>query len=85
MPFDLKSAVKSPVVFVEYRKGILYYRAQDGFGNTLLFPVPIKDTGDATFSCMDKGIYFMRFIRKHMDTIAEDTSAEEFFWDEVQY
>ena len=40
----------------------------------LEFPVPISDTNDATFPASDKGIFFMRWIRKHLDTV--DKPAE---------
>ena len=31
---------------------------------TFQFPVPISDTGEATFLNSDKALYFMRYIRK---------------------
>jgi hypothetical protein len=53
------------VTFSYYRDGSLWYITDLGF----LFPVPIDDIGNATFLATDKGILFMRYIRKHMNTI----------------
>ena len=63
----LKELVAGEVLFCEYRKGNLWYSctAQHGF----IFPVPIEDTGDGIFKHKDKGIFFMRYIRKHLDTL----------------
>jgi hypothetical protein len=68
--YKLKDLVAGTVHFVEYRKGNLWYRAGlhiDGCG--MDFPVPIEDTGDATFMDVDKGMLFMRYIRKHLEYI----------------
>lgn len=66
----LKELVKGEVVFCEYRKGNLWYActAQHGFQ----FPVPIEDTGDGIFKHTDKAILFMRYIRKHLETITNE-------------
>lgn len=67
--YTLKELVTKTIVhFVEYRKGYLYYNIS-GYEN-FVFPVPIEDTGDATFKSSDTGIYFMRYIRKHLETLA---------------
>jgi hypothetical protein len=55
------------VSFEFYRKGNLWYKTDCGFE----FPVPIADVGDATFMKADKAILFMRYIRKHLDTLKE--------------
>ena len=70
--FNIKSAVKNSVKFSYYRKGNLYYKAIDDNDLVLEFPVPIEDIGDATFEDVDKGIYFMRYIRKHIETLANE-------------
>lgn len=64
------------VFFQYYRDGSLWYTftyAEDNPARIVefLFPVPISDTGTATFNQMDKAILFMRWIRKHAATIAE--------------
>lgn len=64
MTYNLKELVKGFVTFVEYRKGNLWYCANDVF----MFPVPIEDVGDGVFLAKDKGILFMRYIRKHLET-----------------
>lgn len=56
------------VKFKFYRKGELFYETECGF----LFPVPISDTGDGQFNDVDKAMYFMRYIRKHIKNIEED-------------
>jgi len=61
---NLKSMVSKgkTVTFVRYRKGELIYVTECGFE----FPVPISDTGDATFLSTDKAMMFMRYIRKQI-------------------
>lgn len=64
------------VQFTMYRKDTLYYKIVsdnkevDGFE----FPVPISDIGDATFFGNDKAMLFMRYIRKHLETVATETA-----------
>ncbi|CAB4162940.1 hypothetical protein UFOVP787_191 [uncultured Caudovirales phage] len=60
---DIKDCVKGNVTFQYYRKGELYYKCQNG----LIFPVPVSDTGDASFNNEDKGMLFMRWIRKELE------------------
>lgn len=55
------------VRFQHYRAGMLWYVTETGFS----FPVPIDDTGEATFLAEDKASLFMRYIRKHLAQIAE--------------
>jgi len=62
----LKTHVTGMVTFQYYRDGNLWYKTDSGFS----FPVPVDDTGSATFSALDKALLFMRYIRKHMDVIA---------------
>lgn len=64
----LKDRISQPVEFDHYRDGSLWYRAHDGF----VFPVPISDIGTAKFLARDKGLLFMRYIRKYMDMIADE-------------
>jgi hypothetical protein len=61
----IKTRIKGAVEFSYYQDGNLWYKCQDGF----LFPVPISDCGSAIFSAVDKGMFFMRWIKKHMDLI----------------
>jgi hypothetical protein len=53
------------VKFQFYRSGELWYVTECGFE----FPVPISDTGLATFLAEDKAMMFMRYIRKHLTEI----------------
>lgn len=55
------------VKFKFYRQGNLYYETEDGFS----FPVPVEDTGEATFLGEDKAILFMRYIRKQIAVVNE--------------
>lgn len=50
------------VTFVRFKEGNLWYRTECGFE----FPVPVEDTGTATFLPEDKALLFMRYIRKHI-------------------
>jgi hypothetical protein len=64
---DIKDMVKDgkKVQFVKYANGELWYKTETG----LEFPVPISDTGNATFLAEDKALYFMRWIRKFLTTL----------------
>ena len=72
---DIKEMVRDnkKVTFSYYRSGNLYYKTETGFE----FPVPIEDTGDATFATEDKALVFMRWIRKHIATINSATHISE--------
>jgi hypothetical protein len=67
----LKERVAGKVKFVRFvntdKKQELIYICVDGFE----FPVPFGDTSGAEFQAEDKGMFFMRWIRKHMALIAE--------------
>jgi hypothetical protein len=61
---ELKDIIAGNKVYFDYyRKGFLYYTVYYN-GRKWGFPVPISDTGDATFPNVDKAIFFMRYIRK---------------------
>ena len=62
---SLRELLQDNVVeFLYYRKGYLYYTIVDQKdGQAYLFPVPIDDTGDATFNYQEKALYLMRYIR----------------------
>lgn len=65
---ELKNLIKEKVRFDFCRAGILYYIATDiETRDEYRFPVPLSDIGDATFLCEDKGILFMRYIRKAVE------------------
>jgi hypothetical protein len=42
-----------------------------------LVPIPIADTGTATFLPEDKAMMFMRYIRKHLDVINKSKEQNE--------
>ena len=65
---SLKDHVKGPVHFQYYRDQELWYRTHKG----LLFPVPLSDDGTATFNRDDKGIFFMRWIRKYLEELNKE-------------
>lgn len=56
---------KKIVTFTHYFDGNLWYETEDHFA----FPVPISDIGNATFKATDYAPLFMRYIRKHLETI----------------
>jgi len=73
---NLKDMVKrgQKVSISFYSRGSLWYITESGFE----FPVPVGDraeVGNATFLARDKAIYFMRYIRKHMQFL-EDARME---------
>jgi hypothetical protein len=51
--------------FIHYRDGNFIYETEDGFQ----FPVPLTDVGTATLLAEDKALLFMRWIRRHVETI----------------
>lgn len=57
---NIKESVKNNVVFSHYKDGELWYKDFD----SNLFPVPVADVGTATFLSEDKGMLFMRYMRK---------------------
>ncbi len=64
---NIKEIIKdNKVYFSYYRAGHLYYNVNVD-NKKYLFPVPIQDIGDATFSNEDKAILFMRYIRKAIE------------------
>ncbi len=70
----LKEMIQNKTVqFVRYQKGDLWYVTECGFE----FPVPITDTGDGAFVAKDKASFFMRWIRKQMDSINEGKQLQE--------
>lgn len=62
---NLKQHVMGKVTFSHYTQGELWYKNELGFE----FPVPISDTGNATFLAQDKALLFMRYIRKHLEML----------------
>ncbi len=50
--------------FVHYREGHFIYETEDGFQ----FPVPLADIGAATLLAEDKALFFMRWVRRHVET-----------------
>ena len=58
------------VHFQYYRDMELWYTTDSGF----LFPVPIRDTGTATFLKEDKAILFMRYIRKYKEEMDKEAA-----------
>lgn len=63
----LKDIVKNNTAyFSHYRAMHLYYTVKVA-GDNYIFPVPIEDIGEASFSNEDKAIIMMRYIRKAME------------------
>ena len=67
MKINIKDLVKDgkKVTFVKYREGEFIYKTECGFE----FPVPLNDLGKATLLAEDKAMLFMRYIRKHIESI----------------
>ncbi len=66
MNYTLKQLVKNTTVqFVEYRKGNLWYTISEY--EDFVFPVPLADTGDGIFKATDSAMFFMRYIRTHLE------------------
>lgn len=63
----IKDHIKGNVTFTRFKQGHLYYITE----TNVEFPVPIDEAGEAEFKNSDKGIYFMRYIRKHLNSLEE--------------
>lgn len=71
---NIKDLVKDRTVSFEfYKDKSLWYSV---VGTDFQFPVPIDDIGNATFLKEDKALLFMRYIKKHLQTIEEAKNAE---------
>ncbi len=70
---NVKECVAGNVTFVKYLGGNLYYKTSNG----VEFAVPIEDIGNATFLAEDKGMFFMRWIRKHIELVNKKESKDE--------
>jgi hypothetical protein len=68
---DMVSADKK-VYYSFYRDGELWYKAENGFE----FPVPKEDMKGALFMWCDRSVFFMRFIRKHLEFLEESMKSE---------
>jgi hypothetical protein len=75
MRYTIKEMVQgnSRVFFQYYRDGNLWYQTEIGGFD---FPVPIEDIGNATFKAEDRAMLFMRYIRKHMNTLIDGIGDE---------
>lgn len=66
---SIKQHVAGSVTFTRFvnteGRQELWYVCNDGFE----FPIPLADTEGAEFKATDKALYFMRWIRKHVDLI----------------
>lgn len=59
------------VSFTHYSSGNLWCETEDGFA----FPVPVSDTGQATFKSKDFAPLFMRYIRKHLELLQQSKQS----------
>ena len=63
---SITKLVKNKTVhFVHYRDGHFIYKTEDGFQ----FPVPLAEIGTATLHAEDKALFFMRWIRRHLEVM----------------
>ncbi|CAN5283758.1 hypothetical protein BH11PSE11_BH11PSE11_07700 [soil metagenome] len=70
---NIKEMVKDGknVTLLYYKDAELWYRTECGFE----FPVPISDTSNAKFLPKDRAMFFMRYIRKHIEMLSEASAA----------
>jgi hypothetical protein len=79
---SIKDMVKDKqVTFLYYREGELWYVTECGFE----FPVPTNDVGKGVMKASDKAIYYMRWIRKHVDLIEGAKNEKSDFQAEWDY
>ena len=63
------------VKFLFYRDCTFYYEQEDGF----IFPISLEEAnvGRATFLAEDKAIYFMRWMKKYIESCkTEDKTTD---------
>lgn len=74
---SIKDMVKDNVVkFCYYRKGEFWYSLEYGEEKKIfMFPVPIDDAGEATLYNQDKALLFMRYIRKHLNAVDNQSES----------
>jgi len=72
--YNIKDMVSEGKVarFAYYRDEALHYETEDGF----LFPIPIDETGSATYNKEEKAMLLMRYIRKHVDYLQKLKGSE---------
>lgn len=66
---NISDHIKGRTNFSFYREGNLYYTTDTG----ITFAVPLDDTQGATFLNEDKSIFFMRWIRRHIQQMENIT------------
>lgn len=67
MQHTIKDHIEGSASFVYFRDGALWYRtAVTG----LLFPVPVEDVASAQVLATERGIFFMRWIRKYLSSLS---------------
>jgi hypothetical protein len=62
---------KEMAKFVRFQYGMFWYTTQGGFE----FPVPLEDIGTAELRAEDKVLFFMRWINKQRDVVAQAQQA----------
>lgn len=74
MNYDIKEIVKNknPCTFQNFRKGNMWYKTACGFE----FPVSVDpdEIGDAIFNAEEKPMLLMRYIRKHIKALEEESN-----------
>lgn len=72
---SLVQIAKGEAYFVEYRDYKLFYKlvykADNGYENSITFPIPISDAGEGSFVQVMKGIQVQRWARKFVDDIRD--------------
>jgi len=61
------------VIFSFYRDETLWYQVE---GTEFMFPVSGEDLRGATFLAKSKAVFFMRWIRKHLEYLQESLKQE---------
>jgi hypothetical protein len=69
----LTEAVRGMCTFQFFRDDALHYKTESG----LIFPVPVADTGSATFGQEERGVILMRWIRKAIESYEKGNTEIE--------
>lgn len=66
--YVLTDLVKSRAVFEVYKQGNLIYSI-----GSFRFPVPISELDDAAVGFQEKGIFFMKWIKRQLKALQEQS------------
>lgn len=81
LPTILQLAKSLLIEFIRFEDNLLWYRAtyeKGELSGTFDFPVPVEETAGGVFLAKDfKPLYFMRWMRKHLEHLSKAQDEAE--------